>query len=125
MTITVTKSIRLSSEESQEISQMSEKFATSEASLMKKWVLNGIRTEKLEEAIQAYSQRKTDLRGGALMAGVSYNQFLHEIQARNIIVLENDHFLDELAFLAQAFNNKVLQKAVQQVREQGDLLPIG
>ena len=61
-------------------------------------------------------QRKTDLRGGAALAGISYNEFLQEVQARNIVVFENPQFLDELEFLANAFANETLQKAVQKVR---------
>lgn len=88
----------------------------SEAALMKKWVLDGIRTQNLEVALQAYMQRKTDLRGGAALAGLPYGEFLQEVQARNIVVLENDQFLDELEFLANTFTDETLQKAVQKAR---------
>lgn len=113
---TVTKSIRLSPDESSEIMRLSTKMGMSEAALMKKWVLDGIRTQNLEVALQAYMQRKTDLRGGAALAGIPYGEFLQEVQARNIVVLENDQFLDELEFLANTFTDETLQKAVQKVR---------
>jgi hypothetical protein len=116
MLSTITKSIRLSREESNEIASLSSKYAISEAALMKKWVLDGVRAQKLELAIQAYTQRKTDLRGGAAIADIPYQEFLHEIQTRHVIVLENDQFLDELQFLANAFNNEDLREAIQQVR---------
>lgn len=112
---TITKSIRVSPEESQEIRHLSETSAISEAALMKKWVLAGIQAQKLDNAIQAYTQGKTDLRNGAAIAGVSCNCFWHEIQARNIVVLDNDYFLDELAFLAEAFKDEVLAKAVERM----------
>lgn len=118
---TVTKSIRLSPTESAELVRLSAKSGMSEAALMKKWVLNGIRSQNIEIALQAYMAHKTDLRGGAALAGVSYQEFLHEVQARNIVVLENDQFLEELDFLADAFDDTTLRDAVQQVREQ-DLL---
>lgn len=121
----ITKSIRLSPEESDEVRCLSEKSAISEAGLMKQWILNGIQAHKLENAIQAYSQGKTDLRGGATMAGVSYNRFLHEVQARNIVVLDGDSFLEELAFLAQAFDDETLGKVVNQMMaEKAHDLPI-
>ena len=83
-------------------------------------------TQKLEFAIQAYMQRKTDLRGGAAMAGVPYNRFLREVQARNIVILENDRFLDHLAFLAEAFNNKTLRQAIERVEaETANARPTG
>ena len=76
--------------------------------------------------IQAYMQRKTDLRGGAAMAGVPYNRYLREVQARNIVILENDRFLDHLAFLAEAFNNKTLRQAIERVEaETANARPAG
>ena len=82
---------------------------------MKKWVLEGIRAQKLERAIRAYMERETDLRGGAALAGVSYNRFLRELQKRHIIILEDDHFLDRLAELAEAFDSEPLRQAVNRV----------
>ncbi len=114
-TATVTKSIRLSPEESEELARLSEQTATPEASLMKQWVREGMRARKIELAIQAYMQRKTDLRGGAAMAGVSYNRFLREVQARNIVILEDDRFLERLAFLADIFEDEHLRLAIKHV----------
>ena len=125
-TSTVTKSIRLTPEESDELTKLAEQTASTEAALMKKWVLEGIEAQKLEFAIQAYMQRRTDLRGGAAMAGVAYNRFLREVQARNIVILENDRFLDHLAFLAEAFDNKTLRQAVERVEvETANARPTG
>ncbi|HEX6386960.1 MAG TPA: hypothetical protein VF177_20040 [Anaerolineae bacterium] len=62
-------------------------------------------------------QRKTDLRGGADMADVSYNKFLQEVQARNIVILDDDRFLDRLVSLAEAFDDEELQSAVKKVVE--------
>lgn len=121
---TITKSIRLSPDESAEIMRLSTKMGMSEAALMKKWVLDGIRAQNLEVALQAYMQRKTDLRGGALLAGITYGEFLQEVQAHNIVVLENDQFLDELEFLANAFTDEILQQAVQKVRSTTAELPL-
>lgn len=125
-TSTVTKSIRLTPEESDELTKLVEQTASTEAALMKKWVLEGMEAQKLEFAIQAYMQRKTDLRGGAAMAGVAYNRFLREVQARNIVILENDRFLDHLAFLAEAFDNKTLRQAIERVEaETANAWPAG
>jgi predicted HTH domain antitoxin len=115
---TITKSIRLSPSEATEVANLSKERTLSEAVLMKKWILEGIRAEKMEMAIQAYMQRKTDLRGGATLAGVSYNRFMDEVQKRNIIILEDDHFLDSLEFLANAFDSSDLREAVRKVRKE-------
>ena len=112
----VTKSVRLRTEESEELARLSQATLVSESALMKQWIQEGIQAKKLELAIQAYMDRKTDLRGGAIMAGVSYNRFMREVQLRNIVILENDDFVDQLAFLAETFDNRELRVAVNQVR---------
>lgn len=115
MTTTITKSIRLTRAESEEIARLSERSAVSEAALMKKWVVDGLQSYKLELALQAYMQRRTDLRGGAELAGVSYNRFLYEVQAHHIVILEDDTFLDQLALLAENFGVQPLADAVRHV----------
>jgi hypothetical protein len=60
-------------------------------------------------------ERETDLRGGAAMAGVSFNRFLREVQKRHIIILEDDHFLDRMAGLADAFDSGPLRQAIERV----------
>ncbi|MCP4167025.1 MAG: hypothetical protein GY759_14220 [Chloroflexi bacterium] len=113
MTI-VTKSIRLTTEEAQELTIVSKQSTASEAALMKKWLLQGLQDEKIENAVQAYMQRKTDLRGGAMLAGISYNRFFKEVQARNIVVLEEDGFEERLRQLADTFEDTTLQVVLDQ-----------
>jgi len=82
--------------------------------------VEGIRHQKLERAIRAYTERETDLRGGAAMAGISFNRFLREVQKRHIIILEDDHFLDRLAGLADAFDSEGLRQAIEGVTSTPD-----
>jgi len=110
---TVTKSIRMSREESQELTRLSAQMAASEAALMRQWIREGLRTQKIELAIRRYMQREVDLRNGAALAGVSYNRFLREVQTRNVVILEEDGFLDRLAFLAGALGDDTLRAAVE------------
>lgn len=110
---TVTKSIRISHEESQELTRLSAEMAASETALLRRWILEGLRTQKIELAIRRYMQREVDLRGGAALAGISYNRFLREIQSRNVVVLEDDGFLDRVAFLAGAFGDDPLRMEVE------------
>ena len=112
----VTKSVRLRTEELEELARLSQATLVSEFALMKQWIQEGIQAKKLDLAIQAYMDRKTDLRAGAIMAGVSYNRFMREVQFRNIVILENDDFVDQLAFLAETFDSRELRVAVNQVR---------
>lgn len=94
----------------------------SEASLMKKSVLADIHAQNVDLAIQADRARKRDLRGGAALAGVSYHEFLHEVQSRKVVVLEDDQSLEELEFLATAFDDATRREAVQKVCAADELL---
>ena len=80
---------------------------------MKKWVLGGLQVQKIDQAVQAYAQGKVDLRAGAALAGVAYNRFLEEVQARRVIILEDPAFLDRLQDLAELFHNDDLQDAAR------------
>jgi len=120
MSMSTTKSIRLAPEEAEELSQVARQMTISEAALMKKWVLEGIRASKLERAIRAYMERETDLRGGAKMADTSYNRFLHEVQKRNIVILEDEGFLGRLGDLADAFDNESLRQAANNVASRSE-----
>jgi len=57
--------------------------------------------------------------GGAALAGVSYNRFLREVQARHIVILEDSTFLDRLYELAETFENPQLQEAIRKVASSG------
>lgn len=126
MTVTnVTKSIRLSREESQELTRISAQMAASETALLRQWIRDGLREQKIELAIRRYMQREVDLRGGAILAGLSYNRFLREVQARNIVILEEAGFLDRLAFLAEAMGDDPLRAAVERALAQSAPSPAG
>ena len=112
-TATVSKTIRMSHEEWEELTRLSTETAASEAALLRQWIREGLRTQKIELAIRRYMQRAVDLRGGAILAGVSYNRFLHELQVRNVVVLEDDGFLERLAFLAGVLGDGPLQTAAE------------
>ncbi|MBX2997197.1 MAG: hypothetical protein KF893_01710 [Caldilineaceae bacterium] len=86
-----------------------------EAALLKQWVQQGMRAQKLDLAIHAYMERRVDLRGAAAMAEVSYNRFTHELQARRIVILEEDRFLERTLLLAKAFNDEALHVASEKV----------
>jgi len=115
---TITKSIRLSSQESTELARLSIQCTLSESALMKKWILSGIQAQKLDLAVQAYMARQVDIREGAAQAGVSYNRFMRELEMRNIVTLEADGFLQRLEFLANTFQDEGLNNIVQEVQQQ-------
>ena len=122
-TATITKSVRLSPTESQELAALSQQNAVSETALMKKWITEGLKAEKLDRAILAYQKRQVDLRSGAIMAGVSYNRFMREVESRNIIILDDDgHFFDRLLFLADSFSVPELRRAVEEIMAKDNAL---
>jgi hypothetical protein len=45
---------------------------------------------------------------------VSYNRFLREVEARNIVILEDDRFLERLANLANLFEDDTLPEIIGQ-----------
>lgn len=112
---TITKSVRLSPAESEALAQLSAQTSLPESFLMKKWINEGIQAEKMDMAIEAYMKRRTDLRGGAAMAGVSYNHFMREVQERNIVILDDNNMLESLSFLADAFDDDILKNAIRKV----------
>lgn len=111
----ITKSVRLTPDEAQELARAAQQTAATESALMKKLILEGLQAQKLDRAIQAYMRREVDLRGGAALAGVSYNRFLHQVQARHIVILEDQTFLERLYDLAETFENVELQEAIREV----------
>lgn len=117
---TITKYISLTLEEAKELKGVTERTAASESALMKRWILEGLKTHKLDRAIRAYMEREVDLRGGAAMAGVSYNRFLREVQKRHIVILEDEYFLDRLIELADLFDDGSLRQAAQRVASELD-----
>lgn len=113
MSKTITKSVRLLPEESEELARLSEKTFITESSLLRKWVLAGIQAQKLDIAVKQYMERQIDLRGGAALAGIPYNRFLRELEVRNVVVLDDDRFEGRLLNLAELFNDELLKEAVQ------------
>ena len=73
----------------------------------------GDQSEKLEMAILAYSRQQVDLRAGAAIAGISYNRFMRELEKRNIIILDDPHFLEELLLLSDTFDLPELRRAAE------------
>jgi predicted HTH domain antitoxin len=111
----VTKSVRLTSDEANALTNVAKQKTMTESALMKKWILEGIQTEKLKRAIQAYMKRETDLRGGAALAGVSYKRFMKEVQDRNIVILDDDQFLERLYETAEMFQSRDLMEAIREL----------
>ena len=74
-----------------------------------------MRAKRTGLAIQALFGAQGRYTGCGSNGGVSYNRFLREVQARNIVILEDNGFLDRLGFLADAFDDEDLRSAIKKV----------
>ena len=114
----ISKSIRLTPEEAEELARVCREEPVTEAALMKRWVLEGLARYKLEKAIAAYMRREVSIGEGAALAGVSYNRFEQELWNRRIVVLEDPQFLETLASLGESFTRQKLVEAAKSAAQQ-------
>ena len=102
----VTKSIRLTREEAEELAGLVEETAYAEAALMRQWVLSGMQQFRVSEAIRVYQEGHVDLRTVADQAQLPLAVLLEEMAARKIAVLEHpDAFGPGLEALRVAFGD--------------------
>ncbi len=100
----VTKSIRLTPEEAEELARLVEGTAYAEAALLRQWVLAGMQQFRVTEAIRAYQEGHVDLRAAAERARLPVAVLLEELAARKVAVLEDaDAFGPGLESLRGAF----------------------
>lgn len=100
----VTKSIRLTHDESEELAHLVEGTAYAEAALMRQWVVAGMQQFRITEAIRAYQEGHVGLRATAEKAQLPIAVLLEEMAARKVAVLENpDTFGPGLEALRDAF----------------------
>jgi hypothetical protein len=85
----VTKSIRLTPEEADELGRLVEGTAYAEAALLRQWVLAGMQQFRVTEAIRAYQEGHVDLRAAAERARLPVAVLLEELAARKVAVLED------------------------------------
>lgn len=100
----VTKSVRLNSEESRVLKQISQYEGVSEASLLKQFVRKGMASYRLENAIVAYERGEADLSAAASAGGISVYHLLTELRQRDIAPpAEAEKFMAGLETLVETF----------------------
>jgi len=100
----VTKSIRLTPEEAEELGRLVEGTAYAEAALLRQWVLAGMQQFRVAEAIHAYQEGHVSLRGAAERARLPVAMLLEELAVRKVAVLADaDAFGPGLEALREAF----------------------
>ncbi len=99
---TITKSVRLSPIEAEELKQASERECMVESNLLKKIFLLGMRQVLLDEAANAYLKSEMSISEIADYYNIPYGDVLVEFKNRNIQILdERIDIDDELSFLSR------------------------
>lgn len=89
------KSVRLTEEEATLLRQISEAELTSEAALMRKFVLEGIRRYRLDQAIKRYQEGELDLSSATQVAGLAIRELMGELHRRGVDIYGPEHRLVE------------------------------
>ncbi len=103
----VTKSIRLTQDETAELARLVEGTAYAEAALLRQWVLTGMQQFRVAEAIRAYQEGYVEIGQAAEQAHLPVAMFLEELAARKVAVLDApDAFGPGLAALRETFGDE-------------------
>jgi hypothetical protein len=100
----VTKSIRLTTEEAEDLAQLVTGTAYAEAALLRQWVLAGMQQFRVAEAIRMYQDGHIDMHQAAARARLPVAILLNEMAARKVAILDQpDAFGPGLEALRGAF----------------------
>jgi hypothetical protein len=100
----VTKSIRLSTEEADDLARLVTGTAYAEAALLRQCVLAGMQQFRVVEAIRMYQDRHVDIHQAAARARLPVAILLDEMAARKVAILDQpDAFGPGLEALRGAF----------------------
>jgi predicted HTH domain antitoxin len=109
------KSVRLTKEEAELLRQISEAELISEAALMRKFVLEGLRHYRLDQAIKRYQEGELDLSSAAQVAGLAIREFMGDLHRRGVDIYGPEHRLMEgIGALAEVFGaSETLRRSVR------------
>jgi hypothetical protein len=111
----VTESIRLTEQEAAELHDFVTRTGETEAVVLKRAAIEGLRAHRLQAGITAYLKGQ-DSQTAAHIAGMSRAQFLDELMAHGVAVLRGPStVLEEAAYLAELFGDERLGATVQAV----------
>lgn len=112
--ILITKSVRLSEEESALLKAVSEAESISESALLKRWILEKLKQYLLNRALEDYVEKKLDLASAAHEAGISVREFMGYLERKGLAVMESEEmFWEGLHTLSETFGvSEVLRKII-------------
>ena len=103
----VTKSIRLTAEEADDLAQLVTGTAYAEAALLRQWVLAGMQQFRVVEAIRMYQDGHGDIHQAAARARLPVAVLLDEMAARKVAILDQpDAFGSGLEALRGTFGTE-------------------
>lgn len=110
------KSVRLTQEEVTLLRQISEAELISETALMRKFMLEGLRRYRLDQAIKRYQEGTLDLSSAAQTADLSIRDLMWELHRRGVDIYgPESRLLEGVGTLAEAFGaSDALRRKVRQ-----------
>lgn len=115
----ITKSLRLSEDELEEVAKICDTEGLSESSLMRRWVQRGIYLYRLDKAVQLYRDSGLSLGQAIDATGVTCQDLLDELARRKVPVLGSIEQLDRsLQTLADVFGNQEMLEAYIEAKRQ-------
>lgn len=109
------KSVRLTEAEAALLRQISEAELISEAALMRKFVLEGVRRYRLDQAVKRYQEGDLDLSSAAQVAGLAIRELMGEFHRRGVDIYGPEDRLGEgIGALAEVFGaSEALHRSIR------------
>lgn len=120
---TATKSVRLDPEECQALAELAGRLGCSEAALLRRWALEGIRETRLDLAILEFTKGRAPLEQAAQASGLDRPLFEAELIRRGIAgpgALDEapEAWLQGLGRVATKLGSPILRAAVAELLQQ-------
>ena len=118
--MTTTKSVRLEPEETQALAELAGKLGCSEAALLRRWALEGIRETRIDLAILDFTKGRVSVAQAAAAAGLEQPVFETELVRRGVLgpgapEESAGEWLRNLGRVAAKFGSPALRDAVTEV----------
>ncbi len=119
---TTTKSVRLEPEETEALVELAVRLGCSEAALLRRWALEGIRETRIDLAILEFTKGRASVEQAAQAAGLEQHLFEAELIRRGVFgpgALEESsgEWLRNLGRVAAKLGSPALRDAVTEVLE--------